>query len=94
MNALALRIPGSGTETGFWLSDYMPPRKDETTPIRFFVPIITKTAMPSSSTSVSIRENYDEYSILDSFVTKLAQSSKDLDPEIYKLVNSNFWDLL
>jgi hypothetical protein len=94
MSDFALMTMGSSAETRFFLNDYTPSRKYESNQNAYFVPMITLKSMPSSSSSISIRENYDEYSIVDNFVTKLAQSSKDLEPEIYKLVNSKFWDLL
>jgi hypothetical protein len=94
MRDFALMTMGNSAETRFFPNNYTSLQKYENTSVRYCVPIIIIKTMPSSSTSVSIRENYDEYSIVDNFVTKLAQSSKDLEPEVYKLANSKFWDLL
>jgi hypothetical protein len=94
MSDFSLVTMGNSAETKFLPGNYIPLQKYDNTSAGRYVSILIINTTPSSSASVSIRENHDEYSIVDNFVTKLAKSSKDLEPEIYKLVNSNFWDLL
>lgn len=49
----------------------------------------------SSTSSFRILENIDRREIIvDNFVRKLTKSAIDIDQEIYKMVDENFWSLL
>ncbi|MCU0347390.1 MAG: hypothetical protein MUC59_10630 [Saprospiraceae bacterium] len=39
-------------------------------------------------------EQSNKYQIIQSFVQKLLNESRDLEPEIIDMVNKNFWELL
>lgn len=71
------------------------------TPSHYTEPMVQVSGYPSDDYSFDQHYTFttkqavgEEIAIVHQFVANLISNAKDIDPEITKFVNSNFWDLV
>lgn len=94
MNKLAFNQYSSMSIMGYEHPKYLPRENYFSERPVFVLPVIIRNTTPSTKSSFAVTDIDTKTDVLNNFIAKLVEGSKDLEPRLYDFIEENFWDLI